>query len=84
MHVMQSVCVCVCVCMHRHRHRIDKYPVSRYLTCQSNILEGEATNHCQKGTSQDGGLPELLLAQSCLTNHSEAGRRKSPIMCHLL
>ena len=34
-------------------------------------LEGEATDHCQKGAPQDGGLPELIVARSCLTNHSE-------------
>jgi len=33
-------------------------------------LDTEATDHCQKGNQQDGRLPELLLAQSCLTNHS--------------
>jgi len=39
---------------------------------QSNSLEGVATNHWQKLQSQDGGLPELLLGYSCLTNHSKA------------
>ena len=31
-----------------------------------------ATDHFQKSQTQDSGLPELLLANSCLTNHSEA------------
>jgi len=31
-----------------------------------------ATDHFQKSQSQDGGLSELLLACSCVTNHSEA------------
>ena len=30
------------------------------------------TDHFHKSQWQDGGLPELLLAYSCLTNHSEA------------
>ena len=46
--------------------------MSRYLTSQPNISDGEATDLCQKGAPQDGGLPELIVAQSCLTNHSEA------------
>jgi len=28
--------------------------------------------HFQMSQSQNGGMPELLLAYSCLTNHSEA------------
>jgi len=35
-------------------------------------MDGEATNHYHKGVPQDGGLPELIVAQFCLTNHSEA------------
>ena len=31
-----------------------------------------ATDHFQKWQSQDGRLPKLLLADSCLTNNSEA------------
>ena len=32
-----------------HRHRIDKYLIIKlYLTCQSNISEGEVTDHCQE------------------------------------
>ena len=54
---------------HRHRHRIDKYLDT--LLANQPISDGEATNHCQKITSQDGGLPELIVVRSCLTNHSE-------------
>ena len=36
------------------------------------ISDDEAADHCQKVTSQDGRLPELIVARSCLTNHSEA------------
>jgi len=43
-----------------------------YRTGQSNSSEGFAADHCQKSQSQYGGLPELLLAYSSLTNHSEA------------
>ena len=55
-----------------HRHRIDKY-VDTLLSNQP-ISDSEATNHCQKVTSQDGRLPQLIVAQSCLTNHSKASR----------
>ena len=53
-----------------HRHRIDKYLDT--LLANQLISDGEATDHCQKGAPQDGGLPELIVARSCLTNHSEA------------
>ena len=53
-----------------HRHRIDKYLDT--LLANQPISDGEATDHCQKGVPQDGGLPELIVARSCLTNHSEA------------
>jgi len=53
-----------------HRHRIDKYlDTPRRITITADRV---ATDHFQKSKSQDGGLPELLLAYSCLTNHSEA------------
>ena len=42
------------------------------LLANQPISDGEATDHCQKVTSQDGGLPELIVARSCLTSHSEA------------
>ena len=54
-----------------HRHRIDKY--LDILLANQPISDGEATDQCQKVTSQDGGLPELIIvARSCLTDHSEA------------
>ena len=45
--------------------RIDKYNIriDKYLdTLLANqpISDGEATDRCQKGAPQDGGLPELL------------------------
>jgi len=53
-----------------HRHRIDKYlDTPRRITITADRVD---TDHFQKSKSQDGGLPELLLAYSCLTNHSEA------------
>jgi len=55
-----------------HRHRVDKYLDT--LLANQPISDGEATDHCQKGAPQDGGLPELIVAWSCLTNHSEASR----------
>ena len=54
------------------RHRIDKCQDT--LLANQPISDGEDTDHCQKVTSQDGGLPELIVARSCLTNHSEASR----------
>ena len=39
------------------------------------------TDHFQKSQSQDGGLPELLLAYSCLTNHSEAASLSLVVFC---
>jgi len=53
-----------------HRHRIDKYLDRRrpVATAAGHV----SADHFQKSKSQDGGLPELLLAYSCLTNHSEA------------
>jgi len=53
-----------------YRHRIDEYLDT--LLANQPISDGEATDRCQKVTSQDGGLPELIVARSCLTNHSEA------------
>jgi len=53
-----------------HRHRIDKYLDT--LLANQPISDGEATDHCQKGAPQDGGLPVLIVVQSCLTNHSDA------------
>ena len=57
-----------------HRHRIDKYLDT--LLANQPISDGEATDRCQKAAPQDGGLPELIVARSCLTNHSEAAARK--------
>jgi len=42
------------------------------LLANQPISDCEATDRCQKGAPQDGGLPELIVARSCLTNHSEA------------
>jgi len=54
-----------------HRQRIVKYLDT--LLANEPISDGEAaTDHCQKRAPQDGGLPELIVARSCLTNHSEA------------
>ena len=53
-----------------HRHSIDKYLDT--LLANQPISDGEATDHCQKVAPQDGGLPELIVARSCVTNHSEA------------
>ena len=54
----------------KHRHRINKYLDT--LLANQPISDGEATDRCQKVAPQDGGLPELIVARSCLTNHSEA------------
>ena len=59
----------VCLCT-AHRHRINKYLDT--LLANQPISDGEASDHCQKGVPQDGRLPELIVARSCLTNHSEA------------
>ena len=48
-----------------HRHRIDKNLDT--LLANQPFLDGEAIDHCQKVTSQDGGLTELTVARSCLT-----------------
>ena len=53
-----------------HRHRIDKYLDT--LLANQPISDGEDTDHCQKGAPQDGGPPALVVARSCLTNHSDA------------
>jgi len=53
-----------------HRHRVNKYLDT--LLANQPISGGEATDHCQKVAPQDGGLPELIVARSCLTNHSKA------------
>jgi len=53
-----------------HRHRIDKYLDT--LLANQPISDGEATDRCQRRAPQDGGLPELIVARSCLTDHSEA------------
>ena len=58
------------LCCSDHRHRIDKYLDT--LLANQPISNGEVNDHCQKGGPQDGGLPELIVARSCLTNHSEA------------
>jgi len=55
--------------MCKHGHRIDKYLDT--LLANQPISDGEATDRCQNGAPQDGGLPELIVAP-CLTNHSEA------------
>jgi len=52
------------------RERIDKYLDTRRPI--ATAADRVATDHFQKLQSQDGGLPKLLLAYSCLTNHSEA------------
>jgi len=56
----------------KHRQRTERY-LDSLLTNQP-ISDNEATDHCQKVTPQDGGLPELIVARSCLTNHSEGSR----------
>jgi len=48
--------------------KVDKYPDT--LLASQPISAGEATDHCQKVAPQDGRLPELIVARSCLTNHS--------------
>ena len=53
-----------------HRHRIDKYLDT--LLANQPISDSKATDRCQKVATQDGGLPELVVAQSCVTNHSKA------------
>ena len=53
----------------RHRHTIDKYLDT--LLANQPISDGEATDRCQRRAPQDGGLPELIVARSCLTNHSQ-------------
>jgi len=52
------------------RHRIDKHLDTLLANQTARKVKPPIT--AKKGISQDGGLPELLLAQSCLTNHSEA------------
>ena len=53
-----------------HRHRIDKYLDT--LPANQPISDNKATDRCQRRALQDGGLPELTVARSCLTNRSEA------------
>jgi len=53
-----------------HRHRIDIYLDT--LLANQPISDGEATDRCQRIAPQDGGLPELIVARTCVTNHSEA------------
>jgi len=65
----RSMCY-FCSVYYDHRHRIDKY-LDTFLANQP-ISDGEATDRCQKVAPQDGGLPELIVARSCLTNHSVA------------
>jgi len=56
-------------CSH-HRHKTDKYlDTRRPITTAADHV---AIGHFQKSSLQDGRLPELLLAYSCLTNHSKA------------
>jgi len=38
----------------------------------ATAADSVATDHFQKSKSQDGGLPELLLAYSFVSNHSFA------------
>jgi len=45
-----------------HRHRTDKYLDT--LLANRPISDGEATDHCQKGAPQDGGLPELIVTRT--------------------
>jgi len=45
-----------------HRHRIDEHLDT--LLANQTISDGEATDHCQKVTPQDGGLAELIVARS--------------------
>ena len=66
-HAHSPACQC-----HNHGHRIDKYLDT--LLANQTISDSEATDHCQKVTSQDGGLRKLIVARSCLTNHSKASR----------
>ena len=42
------------------------------LLANQPVSDGEATNQYQMDTSQDGRLPVLIVAQSCLTNHNKA------------
>ena len=58
------------VCCQSHRHRIDKY-LDTWRSIKT-AADPVATNHFQKLQSQDGRLPRLLFAYSCLTNHSKA------------
>ena len=53
-----------------HRHRIDKYLDT--LPANQPISDNKATDRCQRRAPQDGGLPELIVARSRLTNRSEA------------
>jgi len=53
----------------QHRHRTDDY---LYTLLVNQTAQKALPPTGQKSQSQDGGLPELLLAYSCLTNHSEA------------
>jgi len=55
---------------HPHRRRIDKYLGTRRPI--ATATDHVATDHSGKSQSLDGGLPELFLAYSCFTNHSEA------------
>ena len=53
-----------------HRHRIYQYLDT--LLANQPVSDGEASDRCQKVAPQDGRLSELIVARSCLTNHSEA------------
>jgi len=69
----EQICGCCCKMLRGSLfwgHTVDKYLDT--LLAIKPISDGDATDHCQKGAPQDGGLPELILARSCLTNHSEA------------
>ena len=71
-----AISVNPCVCVY-HRHGIDKYLDT--LLADQPISDGEATDHCQKGAPQDGGLPELIVAGSpILPNQSQ--RSKSSVI----
>ena len=50
-----------------HRHRIDKYLDT--LLANQPILDGEATDHCKKVTSQDGWTARVNSSPIRLTNH---------------
>jgi len=60
------------------RHRIDKYLDTQWPI--ATAADRVTTDHFQNSQSQDGGLPELLLTDSCLTTHSEAASLSSVVI----